>query len=53
MLNLITSSVDLGSGYYQNLRMRSSFVKLSGVVESVTKMVKGCLRKAKVAIFVV
>ena len=34
-------------------RMRRSFVKLSRVVESVTNMRTGCLRMAKVAIFVV
>ena len=42
-----------------NLRMRRSFVKLPGLVKgkgslvkSVTKMVTGCLRMTKVAIFI-
>ena len=38
--------------YYQKLRMRSSLVSLSQLVKSVTKMVSGCLRLTKVAIFV-
>ena len=33
--------------------MRRSFVKLSGLVEPVTKVVTGCLRMTKVAIFAV
>ena len=36
----------------KELKMRS-LVKLSGLVKSMTKMVTGCLRMTKVAIFVV
>ena len=38
-LALIATSVNQGSVYYQNLRMRRSLVKLSGLAESVTKVV--------------
>ena len=40
-----------GAGGYSVIY--ESLVKLSGLVKSVTKMVTGCLRMTKVAIFVV
>ena len=50
---LIISSVNYVSVYYWNLRMKRSLIKLSRLVEYVTKMVTGCLRTKKVAIFFV
>ena len=39
-------------GEYQILRLKRSLVNMSGSVESVTKVVTGCLRMTKVTIFV-
>ena len=43
---LMASPVNKGYVYYQNLGMKKSLVKLSGLVEFWTKMVTGCLRRS-------
>ena len=49
----IATSVNLGFVYYKKVENEKSFVKLPGLVKSVTEVVTGCQRMTKVAIFAV
>ena len=49
--DVLNRATDVVSSEY--LRMRRSLVKLSGLVKTVAKIVRGCLRIIKSAIFAV